>query len=160
MAGTGFRTMLNSTVRVAASALGLTVFLAACSSYGGLNRESFAACINEAGITGPYSASSLLRNGRTTFVVRTGPNVTEAQAAIADACIARTIDSPLPTQNSVGGGLEQRTAVRTDGNLTTETYTYGTPPAAVRSATPRPTSAGCVAGGGPMQGGTGYCTRN
>jgi hypothetical protein len=150
------------TKKMVVSALGLTALLAGCSSVGGLNRETFQACINEAGITGPYSASSTIRNGGTTFVVRPGPNVTAAQAATADACISRTIDSPLPSQQSVAGGQEQRTVIRTDGNSTVETYTYGTPPSAatapaVRQRTVSSRRGQCAL---KMTGGTGYTCAN
>ncbi len=106
------------------------------SSYGGLTRETMAACINEAGITGTYSASSTLRNDRMTFIVRPGLNVTEAQADIANQCIARTID---------GGG--------TTGSATVSS-------SAIAPSSSRPVSdigSQCSKGGGPMQGGAGYC---
>ena len=110
----------------------LSGLVAGCVSYGGLTQDTMAACIGEAGITGSYSASSSLRNDRMTFIVRPGPNVTEAQAEVANACIARVID----------GGQPGKPAVQ----------------AAPRST--RPVSGGsCAAGGGLMQGGTGYCTR-
>ena len=106
--------------------------LTGCVSHGGLTRETMAACINEAGITGPYSASSTLRNDRMTFIVRPGPNVTEAQADIANACIARTIDGGLPGQPAAPAAIIR-------------------PGPAVESS--------CQVGGGVFQGGTGYCTR-
>jgi hypothetical protein len=108
--------------------------LAGCVSYGGLTQETMAGCIREAGITGAYSASSSLRNDRMTFLVRPGPNVTDAQASIANACIARTIDGGQP----------------------------GAPAAAAAPASSRPAPAvgsTCKAGGGVFQGGAGYCAR-
>ena len=117
-----------------AMSAGLGLLSGCVSSYGGLTRETMAACISEAGITGPYSASSSLQNNRMTFVVRPGPNVTEAQSRIANACIARTIDGGQP----------------------------GAPATAMAPAGARPAtevSATCQKGGGVFQGGTGYCTR-
>ena len=114
-------------------ALGAAVgLLVGCVSYGGLTQDTMAACIGEAGITGSYSASSSLRNDRMTFIVRPGPNVTEAQADIANACIARTID----------GGQPGKAAV-----------------AATPKATRPAVGPTCQAGGGVFQGGTGYCSR-
>lgn len=112
-------------------ALGAAVgLLVGCVSYGGLTQDTMAACIAEAGITGKYSASSSLRNDRMTFVVRPGPNVTEAQADIANACIARTIDGGQP----------------------------GKPSVAPAPKTTRPAAGpACESGGGVFQGGTGYC---
>lgn len=112
------------------AALGL---LSGCvDSYGGLTQETMQACIREAGITGQYSASSSLRNDRMTFIVRPGPNVTEAQSEIANACIARTIDGGQP----------------------------GTPAVAAAPKMTRPAAGPtCEAGGGVFQGGTGYCSR-
>lgn len=107
--------------------------LTGCVSYGGLTQDTMAACIGEAGITGSYSASSVLRNDRMTFVVRTGPNVTKGQADIANACIARTIDGGQP-------GVPAMAA------------------AAPKTSRPAPAiGSSCEAGGGIFQGGSGYC---
>ncbi len=118
--------LLGRRVLAMGAMLGL---LTGCVSHGGLTRDTMAACISEAAITGSYSASSVLRNDRMTFVVRPGPNVTDAQADIANACIARTI-----------------------GNT-------GVPVAAAPQSTrPAPAGgSSCQAGGGVFQGGTGYC---
>ena len=113
---------------------GLSLLGGCVSSYGGLTQETMQACIGEAGITGPYSASSSLQNDRLTFVVRPGPNVTEAQSRIANACIARTIKGGQP-------GAPASAAA----------------PVSTRSA-PAVEST-CQKGGGVFQGGTGYCTR-
>ncbi|WP_333816445.1 hypothetical protein [Tabrizicola sp.] len=112
--------------------------LSGCDSYGGLTQETMAACINEAAIKGPYSASSTLRDDRMTFIVRPGPNVSEAQAKIANACISRTID----------GGRSKASATA--------------PAVAATPASSRPASVegpSCEAGGGVFQGGAGYCAR-
>jgi hypothetical protein len=135
---------------------GLTCLLVGCSSYGGLNRETFAACVNEAGIVGDYRASSTLRNDELTFIVYTGPNVTSEQAAIANACIERTIDSPLPAQQSPAlpsvAGVPQTVTTQTNGTTTT-TYTYGTPPTAAVPASGPVRAPICNL---QMTGGTGY----
>jgi hypothetical protein len=113
---------------------GLGLLGGCVTSYGGLTQETMQACIREAGITGSYSASSTLRNDRMTFIVYPGPNVTEAQSNIANACIARTIE----------GGQAGAPA----------------PVAAPKSSSPAPAmGSSCQRGGGIMQGGTGYCTR-
>jgi hypothetical protein len=112
--------------------------LTGCVSHGGLTRDTMAACINEAGITGSYSASSVLRNDQMTFVVRAGPNVTGAQADIANACIARTIAGGQPGVPATAS------------------------PVAALPKSSRPASAtgsSCSRGGGLLQGGTGYCSR-
>ena len=117
---------------------GLGLLGGCVSSYGGLTQETMQACISEAGITGPYSASSTLRNDRMTFIVRPGPNVTEAQSRIANACTARTIDGGQPGVPATAS------------------------PAAALPKSSRPasvTGSSCSRGGGLMQGGTGYCTR-
>jgi hypothetical protein len=113
---------------------GLGLLGGCVSSYGGLTRETMQACIAEAGITGPYSASSSLQNDRMTFVVRPGPNVTEAQSRIANACIDRTIKGGQP------------------GAPTLAAAPVGTGPAPAAGST-------CQKGGGVFQGGTGYCTK-
>lgn len=123
---------------VLAVSAGLGLLSGCVSSYGGLTQETMQACIQEAGITGSYSASSSLQNDRMTFIVRPGPNVTEAQSRIANACIARTID----------GGQPGVTATAS--------------PAADLPKSSRPASvagSSCSRGGGVMQGGTGYCSR-
>jgi hypothetical protein len=116
----------------------LVALLAGCVSHGGLTRETMAACINEAAITGSYSASSVLRNDRMTFVVRPGPNVTEAQADIANACIARTIEGGQP------------------GAPATASPTAALPKSSRLASN---SGSSCARGGGLMQGGTGYCSR-
>lgn len=117
---------------------GMALISGCVSSYGGLTQETMAACIAEAGITGSYSASSSLRNERMTFIVRPGPNVTDAQADIANACIARTIEGGQPGKPAASST------------------------AAALPASSRPglvSGPSCVAGGGIFQGGTGYCSR-
>lgn len=150
-----------SRTRFSIGFIGLSVLLAGCSSYGGLSRETMAACISEAGITGPYAASSSLRNNRMTFVVRPGPNVSAAQAATANACIGRTIDTPLASAQPGTGQLEQRSVVATDGSTTTKTFTYGRPPAASAQYADAPMSSSrprrCNL---QMTGGSGYMCRS
>jgi hypothetical protein len=135
----------------------LSFLLIGCSTYGGLNRETFAACVNEAGIVGDYRASSTLRNDDLTFIVYTGPNVTAEQAAIANSCIERTIDSSLPPQQSVVlpdvAGVPQTITTQTNGTTVTETFTYGSPPSA---AVPASGSARAPTCNLQMTGGTGY----
>lgn len=133
------------------------ILLAGCTSYGGLTRDTMSSCIDEAGITGAYTATSTLRNDRMTFVVVPGPNVSDAQSEVANACIARAIASS-PGTDAASGGPEQRTVVTTGGNTVRETYTYGTPPSgatAPPSATIRPQGICRL----QMVGGTGYLCR-
>jgi hypothetical protein len=107
--------------------------LTACvSSLAPLDPETQAACIREAGITGSYSVTTTLLGDRLTYVVGPGPGVTQAQTDIANACIARTLG---------GGQSVAKAAAATPAKVS-----------------PAPTvGSQCVKGGGPLQGGTGYC---
>jgi hypothetical protein len=101
-----------------------------CVNYGELSQATLAACSSEAGITGVMSVGADVRDGRTAFTVLPGTNVTQSQADIATACIARTN----------GGG------------------SMAAPAAAPSMSRPAPTvGTQCIKGGGPMQGGAGYC---
>jgi hypothetical protein len=112
--------------------ISLAALLGGCvNSYGGLTRETMAACISEAGITGQYSVSSTLRGERMTFIVSPGPGVTQSQAGIANSCIARTID----------GGQSVAPAASAPA-ISSPVPTFGSQ---------------CISGGNPLQGGTGYC---
>jgi hypothetical protein len=119
---------IASVLRPAAGFAALGLLAACVTGLEPLDPQIQAACINEAGITGSYSVTTTLLGDRMTYVVGPGPGVTQAQTDIANACIARAI----------GGG----------------------PMAAPAAATSRPAPAAgaqCVKGGGPMQGGAGYC---
>jgi hypothetical protein len=115
-----------------AAIAGMGLLLGCVSSYGGLTQETMAACINEAGIDGQYSVSSTLRGERMTFIVRPGPGVTQSQADVANACIARTID----------GGPASAPAVASAPAMSKPAPVVGSQ---------------CVGRGNPLQGGVGYC---
>ncbi|MCU0827638.1 MAG: hypothetical protein MUE52_09580 [Tabrizicola sp.] len=108
---------------------GLLGLLAACvSSLEPLNDEIRTACINEAGITGSYSVTATLMGDRMTYVVGPGTGTRQAQTDIANACIQRRL----------GAGAAVAAA-----------------PVASRPAPA--VGSQCVAGGGSLQGGAGYC---
>jgi hypothetical protein len=117
-------------------------------------KELTAACRAETGAQGSYS----VRMGRG-GVPEADPVVgayglqdgTPAEAAGLNACIARK--TSLPT---VAGIQQSRTAVTT-GTRTTETFTYGTPPATDRTTAAPSVGGQCARRGGVLQGGSGYC---
>lgn len=121
--------------RGAASLVALGLLAACVRTLAPLDPETQAACIREAGITGSYSVTATLLGDRMTYVVGPGPGVTQAQTDIANACIARTIGDGTPGSATVSSS-------------------------AIAPSSSRPVSdigSQCSKGGGPMQGGAGYC---
>jgi hypothetical protein len=130
------------------------------------------ACRAEIGVVGSYNYDGsddipVVRPLRGNSVLVGG---TEEEAARLNACI-RTKAATGQTGGTATAlpsvaGVPQRVETTTSGTTTTQTFTYGTPPSTVASAragrasAPGRSYSGCVDGGGPLQGGTGYCTGN
>ena len=88
------------------------LLLAAVAVAGGCTQrapKSLALCTQEAGITGQYSTTYTMGEGR---VVNPGPNVTVDQALVANRCLKRL--------GSETGGTPGRLALRKSSTLPTE----------------------------------------
>jgi hypothetical protein len=102
--------------------------------------------------------------------VTAGGGATAEGAAAINACIQRKAaadgktalsDTSLPDVAGVG----QSATTTTYGQKSTQTYTYGTPPAKVPASAPKPKQSSvaplshgiCAPGAGVLQGGTSYC---
>jgi hypothetical protein len=100
--------------------------------------------------------------------VTAGGGATAEGAAALNACIQRKAAADGRTALPDVAGVPQSLTTTTDGRKTTETFTYGTPPAqATPAPAPKaapafqtPSSGFCAAGGGVLQGGTSYCFVN
>ncbi len=136
-------------------------------------------CLFEPGTTGAYIVTG--RSG--VPVARRTSGGTQQAVDALNACLQRTAAANgtavarsngaravTETQLADVAGVPQRVETTTSGTTTTQTFTYGTPPSTVAPARAgRASSPGaatgsassiCLDGGGPMFGGTGYCTRN
>jgi hypothetical protein len=136
-------------------------------------------CLFEPGTTGAYivtgrSGVPVARRtrGGTQQAVDALNACLQRNAAATGTAVARTNGARAVTETQLAdvAGVPQRVETTTSGTTTTQTFTYGTPPSATAPAragrVPSPVAAAgtassiCLNGGGPMFGGTGYCTRN
>lgn len=133
----------------------------------GVPDSVIADCVRSSGFPDgtQYAVEEVFRtDGLGRRVVRSAA-ITATQAHQINMCIESRVmgRSALPTV----AGVPQRIETVQTATGFRETFIYGTPPtsepaiAPVRPTdAPRPTVAGCVPGGGVMQGGTGYCVGN
>lgn len=131
---------------------------AALSSCGGSTGPDYPLqCIFELNPVGAYEYPA----GTAAPTVVPGEGGTQEGADALNACIRAKAAATSTTPASVGAS--QQSAIETNGAVVTETYTYGTPPAARLSAPTQaaaPSSSSRLAAPQPcrleMTGGTGY----